>query len=157
MTHDHTARQQSDPRQMQPEKPFRCSTKVQLRYVDLDTHGHINNSVYFALFDVAKTDYFNRVYGSELNATDVGVVIANVNCNFLRPTTLYEPVEVLTQMCRMGDKSLTLLHHLVNSQTGEIKAACTQVMVYIDTTTLQPAALPQLWRQKILDFENRND
>lgn len=137
-----------------PERPFRCTTAVQLRYSDLDTHGHVNNSVYFTLFDVAKTDYFNRVYGSPVDATEVGVVIANVNCDFVSPITLYEPVAVLSQVSRIGDKSLTLLHHVVNTDTGELKAACRQVMVYVDAATLLPASVPEVWRKRIRAFEN---
>ena len=38
--------------------PFKRSTSVQLRFNDIDALGHVNNSVYFQFFDLAKTEYF---------------------------------------------------------------------------------------------------
>ena len=45
--------------------PFRRTTQVQLRFNDIDALGHVNNSVYFQFFDLAKTEYFA---GLEVNA-----------------------------------------------------------------------------------------
>ena len=43
--------------------PFRHSIPVQLRFNDIDILGHLNNSVYFTLFDLGKTRYFEAVHG----------------------------------------------------------------------------------------------
>ena len=55
--------------------PFYCSMKVQLRFNDIDMVGHINNSVYFELFDLAKSDYFSRVRHKELEWTSIPVMV----------------------------------------------------------------------------------
>lgn len=140
---------------IEAQRPFNHRTTVQLRFNDIDALGHVNNSVYFQFFDLAKTAYFA---GLEVNADTnwcrPSIVIANVNCSFLVPTLFQEPVEVLTQCAKLGNKSLTLLQHLINSDTGEVKATCATVMVHLDPDTNQPAPLPKVWRDAIAAHDN---
>ena len=134
--------------------PFKRSTQVQLRFNDIDVLGHVNNSVYFQFFDLAKTEYFAGLkVNADINWCRPSIVIANVNCSFLVPTVFQEPVEVLTQCAHLGNKSLTLLQHLINRDTRELKATCATVMVNLDPETNQPSPLPQVWRDAIVAFE----
>ena len=60
---------------------FRHVMPAQIRFSDVDQFGHVNNSVYFLLYDLAKTTYFLVVLGmSEWG--DVVVVVANIKANF---------------------------------------------------------------------------
>ena len=43
---------------LEAQYPFKRKTQVQLRFNDIDALGHVNNSVYFQFFDLAKTEYF---------------------------------------------------------------------------------------------------
>ena len=137
--------------------PFKRTTSVQLRFNDIDALGHVNNSVYFQFFDLAKTEYFAGLeVNADINWCRPSIVIANVNCSFLMPTVFQEPVEVLTQCAHLGNKSLTLLQHLVNSDTGEVKCTCATVMVNMDPQTNQPSPIPQVWRDAIVAFEGHD-
>ena len=134
--------------------PFKRTTKVQLRFNDIDALGHVNNSIYFQFFDLAKTEYFASLeVDADINWCRPAIVIANVNCSFLVPTVFQEPVEVLTQCAHLGNKSLTLLQHLINSDTRELKATCATVMVNLDPETNQPSPLPKVWRDAIVAYE----
>ena len=80
---------------IQAEHPFKRSTQVQLRFNDIDALGHVNNSVYFQFFDLAKTEYFAGLeVNADINWCKPSIVIANVNCSFIEPTVFQEPVEV---------------------------------------------------------------
>ena len=134
--------------------PFKRTTHVQLRFNDIDALGHVNNSVYFQFFDLAKTEYFAGLeVDADINWCRPSIVIANVNCSFLVPTFFQEPVEVLTQCAHLGNKSLTLLQHLVNHDTRQVKATCATVMVNLDPETNLPAPLPTVWRNAIVAYE----
>ena len=109
--------------------PFHCELPVQLRFSDLDTLGHVNNSVYLNLFDLGKSIYFERAAGERQDWNNVNVVIANI--------------------------SFTVLQILQNTATGEVKCVCSQVMVYLDPETRMPAPLPQHWRDCFAAFEGR--
>lgn len=128
---------------------------MQLRFNDIDTLGHLNNTVYFELFDLAKGDYFSRVRGDKMDWNHVPIMAANINCNFLAQTYFDEHVEVLTQLERMGDKSFTLLQQLVNVDSGEVKCECRTIMVYFDLDQRQPTRVAQDWRDDLAQFEQR--
>jgi len=136
-----------------PTHPFHCTLPVQLRFSDLDTLGHVNNSVYLNLFDLGKSIYFEKAAGERQDWNNVNVVIANINCNFLHQTLFNEPLVVMTQVENIGNKSFTMLQALQNTATGEIKCVCSQVMVYLDPETRMPAPLPQHWRDCFSRFE----
>ena len=134
---------------------FHCVLPVQLRFSDIDTVGHVNNSVYFSLFDVAKSDYFDKVRGEKQDWRNVTIVIANVNCDFLAQTLYEEPVVVKTRCAKIGNKSLVLEQVLVNEATGEVKCRCHTTMVYIEPKTLTPEPLPDYWREALERFEQQ--
>lgn len=136
--------------------PFHCTTPVQLRFSDMDMLGHLNNSRYFELMDVAKNDYFTRVADGKIEWSRPPVMIANVNCDFLSQTTYHEPVEVLTQVDRIGDKSFVLIQQLVNAETREVKCSCAATMVNFDVEARVPARVSDEWRRAIADFEQRD-
>ena len=46
---------------MGEEIKFRHTMPVQIRFSDVDQFGHVNNSVYFSLYDLAKTTYIKDV------------------------------------------------------------------------------------------------
>jgi len=133
--------------------PFHCATPIQLRFNDIDALGHLNNAVYFELFDLAKTQYFAKLGEKNTDWSHPPIIIANVNCSFLAQTYSNEPVEVLTQCSHLGNKSLAILQHLVNSETREVKCTCTTIMVNLDPDTGQPSPIPQVWRDAFNAFE----
>lgn len=135
--------------------PFHCTTPMQLRFSDLDTLGHVNNAVYFNLFDLAKSDYFNKVKGATQDWRHVNIMMANINCDFMAQVFYDEPIVVKTQTLSIGDKSFKMLLQLENEATGEVKCVCTQVMVYIDLEAKRPARLPDEWRRDLSRFEGR--
>ncbi|MCF0181683.1 MAG: acyl-CoA thioesterase [Muribaculaceae bacterium] len=135
--------------------PFHCVTPVQFRFSDFDMLGHLNNTRYFDLFDLAKDDYFTRVIDGATEWSRPPMVIANINCDFLSQITPHEPVEARTQVDHIGNKSFVLVQQLVNTETGELKCACAVTMVFIDTATGTPARVTPEWRAAISRLEQR--
>ena len=80
---------------MEEDIKFNHFMPAQIRFSDVDQFGHVNNSVYFSLYDLAKTTYFQDVLGmSEWG--DVVVVVANINANFLMPVFFSDGIEIET-------------------------------------------------------------
>ena len=137
------------------ETPFHCTTTVQLRYTDYDMHQHVNNNAYFTFFDLAKVDYFTKVGNNRFDIDHRSLVIANINVNFFSPAMLAEPIQVLTQCVKVGDKSLTLVQQVCNAHTGEVKCMATTVLVHFDPATATPLTIPDHWRNAFDEFESR--
>lgn len=136
---------------------FKHSLPIQLRFNDADTLGHINNAVYLNFYDLGKTSYFQTICGENLLPSDIDVVVAHLDVDFLSPIFLTDTVEVQTMVEKIGTKSFTLLQRIVCSDTNEVKCVCRTVMVGFDFKTNSSKPISDKWRTAIVRFEGRND
>ena len=134
---------------------FHHRLPVQMRFNDIDMLGHLNNSVYFTFFDLAKTRYFMEVLHGKVDWGKIGVAIVNVNCDFCAQTFFDDKIEVRTACVAIGEKSLTL-EQVVCSDKGEIKAHCRTIMAAFNAETGTSAPIQQYWRDSLEAFEGRN-
>lgn len=132
---------------------FKHTLPIQLRFNDVDRFGHVNNSIYFSFYDLAKTDYFSSVLPEGMNWKDIGMVIANINADFISPIYFNENIIVKTAATHIGHKSLRLVQQAVNIVTGEIKCVCHTVMVGYNLKTMESAPIPEPWKEAIKAYE----
>jgi acyl-CoA thioester hydrolase len=57
---------------------------VPIRWGDMDTMGHVNNTLYFRYFEVARLEWLDKIGAPARPQAGQGVVIVNAFCNFLR-------------------------------------------------------------------------
>ena len=81
---------------------------AQLRFSDVDRFGHVNNSVYFSLFDMCKTRYFNDVVGTDI-FDRMAPVVVHIEANFISPVYFPDEIVIDTSIVKIGNKSFTLL------------------------------------------------
>ena len=129
---------------------------AQIRFCDVDQFGHVNNSVYFALYDLAKTTYVKDVLGDSVDWRRMGIVVANINANFLLPVFFDDKIKIETATVHLGNKSFTLLQRAVTEDTGEVKCECKTVMVMFDLKEKQPMQIPDEFKAIIRDYENNS-
>lgn len=131
-------------------------TPVQLRFSDIDVLGHVNNSVYFTLMDLAKTRYFIEVMGGTLDISKAGLVVVNVNCDFCAPAFFGEELSVTTRTVSVGEKSLVLEQAVVCEPKGnEVKCRCHTVMCGFDPHTMTSIPISAEWRSALERHEGR--
>lgn len=127
---------------------------VQLRFLDIDPLGHLNNAIYFQLMDLAKVKYFTAM-GGIFDGKEESLVIVNVNCSFYSPAYLDEHLEVLTAVESIGEKSLRLEQRLVNVESGDVKCVCHTIMAGFDPVNVRSVPINDEWHRKISLFEHR--
>lgn len=135
--------------------PYSHYVPVQIRFTDIDSMGHVNNSVYLNYFDLGKTMYFSAVMDGRIDWHDIGVVIVNLNCSYFAPTLFEEPIEVLTQVLTVGEKSLKVEQRVINSVTGQTKAVCVTILAGFDRSTSASAPISPEWVEALEAFEGR--
>lgn len=135
---------------------FRHTLPIQIRFNDIDTQGHVNNTVYFSFYDLGKTTYFQAVSRSDTFMQDVGVVIAHAEVDFLLPIRPEEHIAVRTTVSEIGHKSFTLVQQVVNSDTFQVKCVCTSIMVAFDVKTQQAVPIPESWINDFCTYEGRD-
>ena len=132
---------------------FHHSYPLQLRFNDIDSLGHVNNSVYFTFYDLGKSRYFESVKKQTIDWRKADVVIANVNADFLSPIYSYEQVAVETCCIEIGNRSFKLMQRIVNTTTGEIKGVCRTIMVGFDVEAGVSAPISDEWKDAIRQYE----
>ena len=128
--------------------------KIQVRYVDLDVLGHVNNSVYFSYFEMARVQYFGQVLGKDWDWETNGVILVKNWAEYIKPVFLADQPEITIYVDKIGSKSFDLSYELkVND------ALCTtggSTMVAFDAKSNKTIEIPEEMR-KFLEQLKRND
>jgi acyl-CoA thioester hydrolase len=120
---------------------------VPTRWADNDMFGHLNNAVYYEMFDTAINGWLAAESGIDaVTMPEVGVV-AESACSFYREIGFPEPVVVGLRVGRLGRSSVT---YELGVFTGPPDAVLAQpvaaagrwVHVYIDRATRKVTAIP---------------
>lgn len=131
----------SDPRDLTRGDVDELAT-VTTRWSDNDMFGHLNNAVYYELFDSALNAWVIRETGiDESHAAVVGVV-AESSCRFYAEVAYPGDLEVGVRVERLGARSVTFELGLFTPGRGDVLAHGRWAQVYIDRETRQPAPVP---------------
>lgn len=134
---------------------FKHKLPIQIRFVDIDKLGHVNNAVYHSYFEIARVAYFDEVVGERVDWQKQGMILANANVNFKIPVRLSDKVICYTTVSKVGTKSFELSNKLVIKNGNEelIAATATYVIVCMNYETKQSIPVPESWKKAINDYE----
>ncbi len=134
---------------------FKYTLPIQLRFNDIDKFGHVNNTVYFSFYDLAKTEYFSAVCPTVDWKTE-GIVVVNIQANFISQIFGTDHIAVQTAVTEIGNKSFKLAQRVIDTITKEVKCVCESVMVMFDLQKQTSEALRPEWVNAICNFEGRD-
>ncbi|MCK9159496.1 MAG: acyl-CoA thioesterase, partial [Bacteroidaceae bacterium] len=116
---------------MEEEIEFHHIIPIQLRFSDVDKFGHVNNSVYFEYYDLAKTEYLATVC-PDIDWNKDGIVVVHLESDFLTQIFSSDHIAVQTAVTGIGTKSFHLMQRVIDTKTHEIKCNCMSIMVSFD-------------------------
>lgn len=114
---------------------------LEVRFRDLDPLGHVNNAVYASYCEQARIRFCREEL--DLDPTDLGMVVANLEVDFVRSITYGEAVTVAVTVDRVGTSSFVLAYEL--EVDGETAARAETTQVAVDDDGSRP--LPDDWRE----------
>ena len=133
-------------RELRREDFAECS-RVNTRWADNDQFGHLNNAVYYELFDSVLNAWLTRETGiDERYAAELGVV-AESSCRFFSEVSYPSDVDVTVRTERVGRTSLVFELGLFVAGVDQIAAHGRWAQVYIDRETHQATPIPDAVRQ----------
>ena len=135
---------------------FKHTLPIQLRFNDVDSYGHVNNTIYFSFYDLGKTTYFDEVKKQYPELSEMGIVIVNAQVVFLSPVFLSEQVAVQTTVTEIGNKSFKMLQQVINTKTDEVKCICRTIMVGFEKESNTSQSIPSDWKTAIAGFEENS-
>lgn len=130
---------------------YKHSTPIQIRFVDIDKMGHVNNATILSYFEIARTHFFDEVVGQQDNWFERGLIIANTNVDYLQPVYLRDNVLVYIRIAKIGTKSFDVEHVLVKTVNSNqiICAVANSIIVCMDYTKKQTIEIPAEWKEKL--------
>ena len=132
---------------------FKHTLPIQIRFNDVDSFGHVNNTIYFSFYDLGKTTYFDELKKKFPALSEIAAVIVSAQADFLSPVFMDEQIAVQTSVTEIGNKSFKMLQQVINTETNEVKCVCRTIMVGFDKKSNNSQPIPDEWKSAIAEFE----
>ena len=119
-------------------------TAIQLRYSDLDTLGHVSNTVYASYLELGRVEWYREIPGKLMPS-----VVANLNIDFLGEIRFEDKVHVITRCTKVGNKSIHLSQEIYANDRRVTTAVV--VLVGFDPETRKTAPLLAGWEPSVVE------
>ena len=127
----------------QPRSHYRCFMPLTTRWMDNDAYGHLNNVVYYSLFDTVVNRTLIEAGALDIERGEVIGLVVETHCNYFASLAFPQSVDAGLRVARIGASSVRYEIGLFGAD-AELAAACGHfVHVYVDRATRRPVALPE--------------
>lgn len=138
----------------EPRSAYPCFVPVPTRWMDNDLYGHLNNVVYYSLFDTAVNRYLIDQGALDPHHGDVIGLVVETHCNFFASLAFPQLVEAGLRVARRGRSSVRYDIALFAEGEPLSAAAGHFVHVYVDRGTRRPVAeLPPAYQLALQPLE----
>ena len=125
-----------------PRSAYRRFVPLTTRWLDNDAYGHINNVVYYALFDTAVNAVLIEAGALDVAAGPVIGYVVETHCNYFAPLAFPQTVEAGIRVADAGSSSVRYEIALFAQGANTAAAQGHFVHVYVDRATQRPVKLP---------------
>lgn len=125
---------------------------IQIRFKDVDAMGHVNHANHLTYLELARVTFLDDVFGQEIDWKKQGIIIANININYVSPILLRDKIVIETWCSKVGNKSFSLSHRIVKQEnaTEAVLATAETVLVCFDYKDNRSIEMPKYWKEKLL-------
>jgi acyl-CoA thioester hydrolase len=131
---------------------FRHFIELPVLWGHMDALAHVNNAEYFRYLEAGRIGYCTEVMPVPTQAA-ANLVLADIQCSFLRQLRYPATIEVGTRVSRLGRRSLQVECGIFIKGEELPAATSSSVLVWFDFASEKSAALPAQLREAILAFE----
>jgi acyl-CoA thioester hydrolase len=125
------------------EKKLTHTTRIPIRWGDMDAFGHVNNTVFFRFMEQARVEWMEAC-GIPMEGGGQGPIIINAQCSFLRQLKYPGEVEVRTFVGAPGRSSFETTVEIRRTDEPDILVAEGGAkVVWVDYTIGKSVPLPQ--------------
>jgi acyl-CoA thioester hydrolase len=135
---------------------FRHNAFIEVRFVDIDMYGIVNNANYLTYFEQARISYFDNIIGGDVDWTTTGVVVAKVSVEYKKPIAYRDKVVIKTAISKIGSKSFEVVYSVVKL-IGDKEIECaigSNLIVCYNHKINQTINIPENWKSKMIAFDN---
>jgi acyl-CoA thioester hydrolase len=125
-----------------PRAHYRHFTALATRWMDNDIYGHVNNVVYYSLFDTAVNRYLIEAGVLDIRAGAVIGLVVETHCNYFAPLAFPQTIEAGLRVAHIGRSSVRYDIGLFAEDAALSAASGHFVHVYVDRAARRPTTLP---------------
>jgi acyl-CoA thioester hydrolase len=132
---------------------FRHRTRIEVRFRDIDSFGHVNNAVIASYVEQARVSYLRDV----VHADPVGkmpLILGMLKIDYVSPVFLSDEVDIGSRIDWIGNSSIAM-SHLLTAADREL-ARSTSILVAYDYQNARPMRVPEDWRAAFAGQEGRS-
>jgi len=139
----------SDRPSPQPRDAYRRFTRLTTRWMDNDVYGHLNNVVYYSLFDTVVNGWLIEAGVLDIEHSPVVGFVVETQCNYFAPIEFPTAVDAGLRVEHVGRSSVRYRIGLFAEGQPETAAAGHFVHVYVDRASRRPVPLPPELRRAL--------
>jgi acyl-CoA thioester hydrolase len=113
--------------------------RLETRYADYDTKGHVNNAVFLTYFEVARDRaWLDTVRGSP----DAPFILAEATVRYVRPAMIGTPLDIEITTSEVRTKAWVWRYRILDGRNDATVAEGQTVQVMYDYTTGRSVEIP---------------
>ncbi|GAB3055514.1 acyl-CoA thioesterase [Virgibacillus ainsalahensis] len=124
--------------------------EIYVRFAETDAAGHVNNVSYFLYFEEARTKFFREICPERDGSFNF--ILASISCDYVSQAYAGQELKLLTDVGRVGEKSFTVSHILVNPETGLTVAKSEAVTVCYNYEEQKTIQIPVEVRSRLQNY-----
>jgi acyl-CoA thioester hydrolase len=128
--------------QAEGREAYRHFIRLTTRWMDNDVYGHVNNVVYYSLFDTAVNGYLVEAGALDIHRSEVIGLVVETHCNYFAPVEFPKAIDAGIRVGRIGGSSVRYEIGLFAEGESLTAARGHFIHVYVDRATRRPTALP---------------
>ena len=146
-----------------PEKPsfaalFRFSHGHRVRYDEVDAQGIVGNASWLNLLQLGRIEYL-RYLGLMMEGgtrSPAQAVVRRTIIDHLAPARFDDPLAIRVRTSYLGNRSARIEYLVDNVDNGLRPVVAETVIVCVEMSSMQSIPWPEVWRDRILEFEGEN-
>jgi acyl-CoA thioester hydrolase len=131
---------------MHPDRKLLLTTRIPVRWGDMDAYGHLNNTLYFRFFEQARVEWIEQLGFPVRSEAESGPVIINADCTFRIPVNYPATVEVRVFAGQPGRSSVMTWYELYVEGDERLYADGSAKVVWMNVASGKSVPLPDTVR-----------
>ncbi len=124
-------------------------SKISTRWNDNDIYGHLNNVIYYELFDTAVNKWLIKNNLIEIqNGNNIGLIVQS-GCNYFSSFAYPEDIDAGIRVTKIGNSSVRYEVGLFKPNDDLASADGFFIHVYVDRASNKPVKLDYEFKKKI--------
>jgi len=133
---------------------FKKWLSLPTRFRDLDPMNHVNSSIHFVYFEMARTEYFKDTGIVQFRAAGkTGIPVVSQTCNYRRQVFHPSTLDVGVRCTELREKTVHLAYEIYLEDTDTLVADGASISAWVDLTIPKAIPLPDELRNAIKNFE----